>query len=171
MEYSRIFPFVELKSALKYNPVHISHSIDDLVSHLETRRGVAFVRDDSGSFLALKKHCGFRRLKSNSFIRHSRLVFRKNTTFLKDINRAIVANSVEITRITKKYLITLKHMHYRTDCIKQTPSIGLVPYLGIGLVCLAIITIAFVTFFAEFGIGYDVDLKGIRMFKNLLKKV
>jgi hypothetical protein len=97
-------------------------------------------------------------------------VFSKNTTLLKDINRAINNNFMKIVKIRRKYLITLGDMIYKRDCIDARPSIGLTPYSGLYLIALAIITVAFFCFFVEFGFGYGVSLKGIQIIKNLLRK-
>jgi hypothetical protein len=77
-------------------------------------------------------------------------MFSKNTTILKDINRAINLNLMEIARISRKYLGVLIDMHRATDCVKPHSSIGLMPYLGILIILVLIIVVAILIFFVEY---------------------
>lgn len=90
----------------------------------------------------------------------ARLVFSRNTTFIKEVNRVIEQNQMYILRISRKYLEVLHKMNQPT-CSKKHTAIGIIPYIGVSIVCLLIIGLATVIFFAEIASGCNFRLQKV----------
>lgn len=84
----------------------------------------------------------------------ARLVFARNTTFIKEVNRIIEQNQMLILRLSRKYLQVLYQMSQPT-CSQKHQAIGIIPYIGVFIVCLLIIGLAMLIFFAEIATGYN----------------
>lgn len=86
-------------------------------------------------------------------IQDAHIVFSKNSTLVKYVNRVISENMMEIAEIAKKYLDVLIQLDHPTTCIETHRSLKLDSYYGLLISCGILILVAIVVFFVEFLIG------------------
>jgi hypothetical protein len=70
------FPFAELRSAFKKNPLRVVNSTESVFNHLKNGHGIAFAEDDSLLHFEYLKRCGFDKLEAGAFLKDTHLIFK-----------------------------------------------------------------------------------------------
>jgi hypothetical protein len=97
------FPYQELRLALLNNPIQITGSSTHSLEHVKNKRAVTFTQEDSDIFITYMRQCEMSNLDVRMFLRSARFIFNKNSRLVKDVNRVIDENRLEIDLIRKKY--------------------------------------------------------------------
>jgi hypothetical protein len=93
------------------------------------------------------------------FLKDAHIIFSKNTTLLKDVNRVINENLVEIRKISEKYLIIFKNMYSPQNCVKTSASLKLIPYWGMLIIYAILIIVSIIVFYVEFLTDFIINLR------------
>ncbi|KAI6216392.1 hypothetical protein M3Y95_01278900 [Aphelenchoides besseyi] len=150
---SQAFPFPSLRSAIEFNPVRLSHSVEESLRRVSNGRSIVFVQDDSETYMKAAGRCDLVSLQTDMPITTAHLVLKQNSPLLKDMNQAIQNNVMKIMRICRKYMETWREMKHPT-CEKPHQPLGIQPFIGVCAVSLFFMVIATVIFFTELSCGF-----------------
>lgn len=158
---SREFPYTKIRSAIQKNPIRIAESPDESLKQVTGGRALVFIQvgisnliicnfqDDSDTFFKSIEYCGLTNMQNGMPIVKVRLIFAKNSTFVDDVDRVIKQNPMMLRRLTRKYLDQLQQLDRRRMCVESHTAIGILPYIGVLIVCLFLVATASLIFFGE----------------------
>ncbi|KAI6195765.1 hypothetical protein M3Y94_01026400 [Aphelenchoides besseyi] len=130
---SDLFPYAEMRKALKSNPIKIVQSRDESLNLVVHDKGVMFQQADEGSYYRAFDYCDIRAIEENMPMIGSHLMIRPYHPLLPLLNRAILNNRPKIRVITSKYL---NFAEWNNKCPKHSRffALTLAPYTGLGIV-------------------------------------
>ncbi|KAI6170325.1 hypothetical protein M3Y98_01227900 [Aphelenchoides besseyi] len=148
---SELFPYAELRSALKSNPRKIVRTRDEALNLVANDNGVMFQQTDVGSYYRMSNYCNILAIEDNMPLVSSSLMLRPNHPLLPKLNRAIVGNRPRIRGIVHKYL-TLAEWKNKCSDPKAFTTLSLAPYTGVIIVASGLFGFAFLVFGTEIAI-------------------
>ncbi|KAI6171627.1 hypothetical protein M3Y98_00883600 [Aphelenchoides besseyi] len=145
---SDLFPYAEIRKALKSNPTKIVQDRDEGLNLVVHDKGVMFQQTDEGSYYRAVDYCNILAIEENMPVIGSHLMIRPYHLLLPVLNRAILNNRPKIRVITSKYL---NFAEWNNKCPKHTifAALTLAPYTGLGIVGFGLCGFAFFILTAE----------------------
>lgn len=108
LNFSNLFPYANLRDALKDNPIRVTGSTMVSLDLVEKTRAAIFYREDSEVFFMYTKRCGILELDIGLPVDDAKLIFKKGNPIVKEVNRVIEENMIEISMIKRKYINVFK---------------------------------------------------------------
>lgn len=113
---SHMYPYVNIRNALRFNPVREVPTVDEALQLVVARQALLFHTEEYDSFYRSMTLCDLTSMEEDMPVITSHLMFKKGFRHLTRINRAIEANLAKIQQIKAKYA---RYLYSKQKCERK----------------------------------------------------